>query len=742
MAVPYNNMTFYGIYSSAFTATFIDYVGSEKRTQTVDVGSVINSYNPAPVVTEANSPAIGIYNDGEEDWIIKGWSSSQNVHDAIDFESEDKFTINENTTYYAVYKRDVVLSVVDFLANASHTSQLREEILTNSYNIKNTSLAKFTIPAQEGYMLNDKIYQPKGWSLSPIHTSLADVKYNSNEEITINNNLTIYAMYSRNITISYNGNGGTNPPSDTGEIVVNASNATANPVIKITETIPKRTSLVFANKWLTGIKSGTEYLSGQSYTFTDDTTLYAQWTLATVDMKATINWIDNENVMNSRPEFIRLSVYRNGNKISSYIVSTIDDTISSPITNVTIPSDGLRVYVSKTGTTTEYTFAGLQKYDSETGTAYNYTLVQEPFKSINKEVDYETTYSADTWTIDNTMVNSNNKTISGTIYWYDSSNAWHLRPGEVTLTLLKTDPDTKTTTKKTQSVKVDVTNSLEYKFEKQVAVNAKNNPYVYEVVLSDITLYSTKTIKQNDNVFDFECSLTNMPGGFTGGAGNHLTIAADAFNWKGATAKADDYFATATNEDMSVLVTLKTIYKTWEGEGENKHDVWKDNNKYLTDTDGNIVEYNVIVTPNKNTQVDYLPDGKYELVVHDSILFDFDKFAASEHELDNATVTKEDGRYFITFEAKHDSSSILNLHTHVILKGWRGYTSIKEYMYQPVHVFGDELIYGDPASCEENGFKYHVCILCGARSSQGEIVPAYGHTFVNGICQECGAVQK
>ena len=46
------------------------------------------------------------------------------------------------------------------------------------------------------------------------------------------------------------------------------------------------------------------------------------------------------------------------------------------------------------------------------------------------------------------------------------------------------------------------------------------------------------------------------------------------------------------------------------------------------------------------------------------------------------------------------------------------------------------------ASCTEDGFRYHVCVLCGARSSQGEIVPAYGHTFVNGVCQECGAVQK
>ena len=59
-------------------------------------------------------------------------------------------------------------------------------------------------------------------------------------------------------------------------------------------------------------------------------------------------------------------------------------------------------------------------------------------------------------------------------------------------------------------------------------------------------------------------------------------------------------------------------------------------------------------------------------------MFNFDKFSAATSELYNATLTQEDGRYFITYSSKHEYSAILNLHAQVLLKPWRGYTSMQE----------------------------------------------------------------
>ncbi|MEE1253005.1 MAG: Cna B-type domain-containing protein, partial [Bacteroidales bacterium] len=576
------NKTFYGIYTSAYTATFIDYNGSEKRTQTVDVGSVINSFDKEVHMNNGVAPAIGIYNDGTSNWVINGWTTSKDAN-SKEFESEASFSIDKDTTYYATYTRDVTVNLVDFVSGASTTTKKTAKAYVNSYNIDNKTDAAFTIPTQNGHVTNGKSWNAVGWTTSSSSSSLGDIKYYSAQTISTNKDITIYAMYTRDITVTYNGNGGTNPASSTGTKIINASGATSNPLIQITNTIPVRTSLKFANKWLTGIKSGTEYVPGLYYQFTDDTTLYAQWILETVDLTATINWEDNSNVMNSRPEFIRLSVYRDGQKISSFLVSNLDDTISAPTANKTIPVEGIKVTVDKTTNTTNYTFVDLQKYNPSNGAAYNYTLVQEPFISENNEVDYSQVVSADTWTITNVMVDANNKPIEGTIYWYDDSNAWHLRPSELTITLLKKDPDTNVVTKQTKTVKAGASDSVSYIFEKQAAVNSNKNPYEYTVSINNITLY---TVTNTD--FDFECTLANLPGGFTGGEGNNLVIAADAFNWKGNVAKADDYFATATNEDMSVLVTLKTIKKTWTGSGLNRHEVWN-NNQYMTDDKGDVV---------------------------------------------------------------------------------------------------------------------------------------------------------
>ena len=739
ITVSTNNETYYGIYSSSYEATFIDYNKTAKRTRKVNVSNTMNAGDFVINTLTANAPAIGIYNDGITNWVISGWAVADNPKADVIVESEKSFTIDKNTTFYAVYTNNVKVNMVDFVSNATSNVEKQAIAYVNSCDINNKSAAEFTIPAQNGYTQNGKAFNPIGWAITSTTVDSSGVKYYSSQTLYTNNNITIYAMYSKDITITYNGNGGTNPSSTTGMKIVNASGASKNPDITITTVIPSRTGFTFANKWLTGISTGTEYLTGSTYSINDDVMLYAQWTLDTVDMTATINWEDNSNILDSRPDNIYLSVYRDGQKISSHIVSTLDGTFYAPVTDRIIPSEGLKITVDKTTNKMTYEFPGLQKYNPETGSKYTYTLVQEPFISKIDTVKYTVVSSGDSWTINNIIKDLGNKTIMGNIYWHDDSNTWHLRPKSVVVTLYKKDPTSGTTTKQEKTITVGANDSISYYFNGQKELNGQNKPYEYTVGISDIMLYSSNNIN-----YDFDLTLTTLPGGFTGGDGNELIISADAFNWEGAAAKGDDYSATATNEKMSVLVTLKTIAKEWKGSGSNKYEDWGDNNTYFTDIEENVVEYNVLVTPEKNTQVDYLPDGRYEVVVHDSSLFDLKKFEASVSELNNATLTTDgNGRYFITFESRFDSSSIKNLHAQVILKGWRGYSSLKETMYKPVHMFGNELIYGDIATCQKEGLKYHVCMICGERSTENvEIVPKTPHNYVNKVCQYCGDVQK
>lgn len=722
--------TYYGMYASEYTGTFIDYNGSQQRTQTVPMGINLNSHGLETASVPGKAPAVGVYNDGSANWVISGWSSSTLPTGAIDINSEGNFTIEEDSTFYAIYKRQVTLNLVDFNGANSSTFTVTGNATTNSSSITSTSSPALTIPAQKGYVG----YTAIGWAST--NSAAADVDYYSAQRITTSKDITLYAMYSKDITVTYDGNGGTAPTASIGTQIVNGSGNKQNPTIQITTAVPSRTSLKFMNMWRTEKNSGGSYVAGQSSSFAADTTLYAQWEVKTVNAKVTINWEDNSNVVNSRPNQVVLSLYRDGTKMTNFIVTTLNNTIASPTTATTIPSTGYVLQTNKTGNTDTYTFTGLQKYDPNNGHTYNYTVVQETITSLNDTVDYATTSSGDSWTITNALVDANNKSITGTITWFDDSNAWHFRPTNIVLTLLKTDPDTGVVTKQQKTIKVGAINSLDYVFDKQATFNTNKNPYKYEVLINTIPLYSANKSVENDK-FNFELTLTSMPGGFTGGEGNELTITADAFDWKGNHADKDDFYAVSSSEDMSVLITLKTIKKNWN----NKVESWN-NNVYMTDTNGDVVAYNVIVTPSTNAVVDYLPDGKYELIVHSSMLFDLDKFSAQAYETSGAIVSEENGKYYITYPSAEDYSTILNLHAQVILNSWRGYSSIKETMYEPVHVFGTEYVVSEQPTCTDTGVRYHTCVLCGARADQIEIMPALGHNFVNGVCTRCGATHK
>lgn len=112
-----------------------------------------------------------------------------------------------------------------------------------------------------------------GWGTSSTATTAS---YQPGGSYTSNSAVTLYAIWSKNITITYNGNasGSTNVPSSQSTTVYNA---TTSALFTISSSIPSLTNYKFVNWTSNSDGSGTIYLPEQQYSFSSSTILYAQW---------------------------------------------------------------------------------------------------------------------------------------------------------------------------------------------------------------------------------------------------------------------------------------------------------------------------------------------------------------------------------------------------------------------------------------------------------------------------------
>ena len=89
--------------------------------------------------------------------------------------------------------------------------------------------------------------------------------------------ITLYAVFKRTLTLSYNGNGSTggSTSSQTGIQYYNNGN-TSNPSFTLAGNGFTKTDCKFS-KWASGSTSGTQYAAGASVTLSESTTFYAVW---------------------------------------------------------------------------------------------------------------------------------------------------------------------------------------------------------------------------------------------------------------------------------------------------------------------------------------------------------------------------------------------------------------------------------------------------------------------------------
>ena len=188
-----------------------------------------------------------------EGYVFFGWSTSSTG--PVEYKTGDQVKLTGNQTLYAVWGKNPYIITL----NSSYDGGAVKSILVSSIDPTYT-LTSNDEPTREGYMFC-------GWSTS----STGDVQYRTNDQITLDGNLTLYAVWDDNpyiITLNTNYDGG----------VVKSILVPRNyPNYTLTSNDePAREGYMFYG-WSTSSTGGVEYKTGDPVTSTGNLTLYAVW---------------------------------------------------------------------------------------------------------------------------------------------------------------------------------------------------------------------------------------------------------------------------------------------------------------------------------------------------------------------------------------------------------------------------------------------------------------------------------
>ena len=171
LTMPANDITLYAIYQKTINFSFIDIEGK----QTDITETVFNNTSSAtitlPNIRESNN------------WEAQGWSLSEEVESGIDKLAGTTFTSGGNQLFYAVYKKDIVVSYT-----TNHPDVIIKDITdTVLYNASGDSKALEitlpTLPIQDYYSFSHWAYKAE--------------KYNAGEKLTLLDNATIIAIWDK-----------------------------------------------------------------------------------------------------------------------------------------------------------------------------------------------------------------------------------------------------------------------------------------------------------------------------------------------------------------------------------------------------------------------------------------------------------------------------------------------------------------------------------------------------------------
>lgn len=253
------------VYTSAHD---VHYHIDQNNVQIVEVDDGADCITNAPSATKSG-------------WTFHGWREDTIASSAT---ISSKTCDSDDIHLYAVFKQTVTVTLYNNSATA--TTQTGSKYYNNG-NIANPSFAP-VVATVSGWSI-------KGWSTSS--GASATITYNSGASFTTGSNITLYASWSKTVTVSYNGNGSTSgsTANSTGTAYRNYKGDVTNASITLRANGYTRTGCTSINKWAIGSASGTQYSVGASITLSSDTTFYAKWKYNDISIPLTVTNIDGDD---------------------------------------------------------------------------------------------------------------------------------------------------------------------------------------------------------------------------------------------------------------------------------------------------------------------------------------------------------------------------------------------------------------------------------------------------------------
>lgn len=305
--------------SVADTATYYDYNGYR-----YSIGDII-TLKDRKLYYDSYGPSYTTVN-GDYNWKICQIYPTQEVKIYIEYESGSQYSQGYSGFVYPSQIASGGLDIehtVTFNANGgSGAPSAQTKVYGTVLTLSSTQ------PTRAGYTF-------QGWGISDSDTSVdyaAGGQYGKDEDINL------YAIWKKTITLSYNANGGFGAPNSQS---ANVYNATTSNKFTISSTKPTRTGYTFLGWSTSNTATSSSYNSGGSITLSSSDTLYAVWT----ENYLTVNYYSN-NATSYNGTSTALNTVNNNNVLIWTQTYYYDNAYSSGLNNY---SSGSTLGMVKTG---------------------------------------------------------------------------------------------------------------------------------------------------------------------------------------------------------------------------------------------------------------------------------------------------------------------------------------------------------------------------------------------------------
>ena len=259
------NKTYYALYYVNVTVTYYNNsstASTSTKARYVRAGSSWTFSNPTFNLTVT----------AVSGWTVRGWSTSSAANGAISYNSATNFTRDSNVTLYASWTANVTVTYYNNSSTASTSTKAmyrgyKGDVTAATFNLSEASVSGWTA---------------RGWSTS--NAANASITYNNATNFTRTSACTLYASWSKTVTVSYNGNSNTggSTSASTGTAYRGYKGDVTNASISLRANGFSRTNYTFY-RWALNSASGTQYKAGASISLNANATMYAYWLQTTVN---------------------------------------------------------------------------------------------------------------------------------------------------------------------------------------------------------------------------------------------------------------------------------------------------------------------------------------------------------------------------------------------------------------------------------------------------------------------------